>query len=61
MSLASEIPFHTQAWAAFESGGGAEILAQLDLCTHIEVVAAEVAADVIPQLRLGDEDGVFLG
>ena len=58
--LPLEVPLHAQAGAALKSAGRAEVVGEFDLCTEAEVVATEVLANVIPELRLGDEHGALL-
>ena len=56
-----EVPFHTQARANHPSGIAAKIVADLNLATYAEIVAAEVLTYIIPKLRLWCEDGVLGG
>lgn len=59
MSLASEVPFHTQTRAAFETGCRSEVIAQFYFRAHVQIVAPQVPANVVPQLWLRNEDCVL--
>ena len=47
-----EYPFGAKARPGKELIGTCEVIGELYLATDIEVIAAEVTADVIPDLRL---------
>ena len=49
-----EIPLHTKARIAHEAVVTGEIEGKLDLSADVEVVTAEVLADIVPELRLGE-------
>ena len=55
-----EVPLHTEAGTAHESGVGGEVVVKLHLAADAEVLDSEVLADVVPKLRLGCEDDVLL-
>ena len=55
-----EYPFGAKARSCEELVSICEVIGEFNLATDIEVIAAEVTADVIPDLRLRDEDGDVL-
>ena len=54
-----EVPFHTKARTNHPAGIAAEVVADFYLATNAEVLAAEVLANVVPELWLCGEDGVL--
>ena len=51
-------PFDAEAGVAHKAAGGGtgEVIGELDLGSNIQIRALKPPSDVIPQLRLGDED-----
>ena len=54
-----EVPFHTEARTNHPAGIAAEVVADFNLATNAEVLAAEVLAYVVPELWLCGEDGML--
>ena len=52
-----EIPFHTEAWINSEAVVDGEVIGDFYFCPHVQVVTAQVAADVVPELRFSNEGG----
>lgn len=48
-------PLCSEAWTDPEALSGAKVVGKLDFSTDIEIVYAEMLADVVPELRFGDE------
>lgn len=53
-----ECPFGTNAGTGEEALSGAEVVGQFDFAAEVEIVHAYMPADIVPDLRLGEEYGL---